>query len=360
MLYYLYFLKDYWFPFNLFRYITFRTAMAIYTAFFVSFLIAPKVIDKLKKLKISSIREDVPERHLKKAGTPSMGGLIILISLLITSGLWARWDNFLIPLIFFLTVAFAVLGFVDDLLKTRRGKGLSAKTKFLFEVIISFCFSIVAYHVGKKVLGVEAFSALSLPFFDRPVLDMGNFYIIFAAFVVVATVNAVNLTDGLDGLAITSVATVAATFAGIAYLVGHYEFANYLKIIYVPGAGELTVFMASLVGASLGFLWYNAFPAQIFMGDTGSLSLGAALAGVAILSKQEIVLAVAGGVFVVETLSVIIQVLHFKITGKRIFKMAPLHHHFELKGWHEPTIIFRFWIVTILLSIFSFVLLKMR
>ncbi len=360
MLYYLHLLKDYWFPFNLFRYITFRTAMAIYTAFFISFLTAPRMISKLKDLKMSSIREDVPRRHLQKAGTPSMGGLIVLASLLITSALWARWDNFLVPMVFSLTVAFAALGFVDDFLKVKRGRGLSARVKFLCESVISIVFSCVAYHVVKFELGVEAFSAFSLPFIDRPVLDIGSFYILFAAFVIVATVNAVNLTDGLDGLAVSSVATVGATFAGIAYLVGHFDFARYLKIIYVPGAGELTVLLASLVGASLGFLWYNIFPAQVFMGDTGSLSLGATLAGVAILSKQEILLAVSGGVFVVETLSVIVQVLHFKITGKRIFKMAPIHHHFELKGWQEPTIIVRFWVITILLSIFSFVLLKMR
>lgn len=357
MLYHLlYPLKAFWFPFNVFRYITFRAGAAFITALIFSFIFTPFITRKLKNWQTGIIREYVPERHKKKEGTPSMGGLGILIILVFTTLLWCRLDNQIILNLLATITLFGAIGFADDYVKLKNKKGLKAWQKFVLQWVAALGSSFWIYSLKLS----KYFTYLSLPFIDHPVLNMGPLYPLFAAFVIVAAANAVNLTDGLDGLAISSVGTVAAAFAGFAYLAGHINFAKYLKIIYVPGAGELTIFLAGLVGASLGFLWFNTFPAQIFMGDVGSMSLGAALGFSAVASKQEILLAIAGGIFVLEVVSVILQVAYFKLKGRRIFLMAPIHHHFELAGWEEPTIIVRFWIITIILSTISYMLLKLR
>jgi phospho-N-acetylmuramoyl-pentapeptide-transferase len=344
--------------FNVFRYITFRTIYAALTAFLICFLLGPWAIERLSRLQVGQyIREDGPQGHLQKAGTPTMGGLLLVSSVCVSTLLWARLDIVYVWIVLLSTVGTALIGFLDDYLKQikRHSGGLSARGKFTLQ-------SLVALGVGTLVVLVPDFSTeVTLPFFKGISPDIGGGYIIFAALIIVGTSNAVNLTDGLDGLAIGPVIIAAATYMVFAYLAGHAKLAGYLQISHVPGCGEIAVFCGALAGAGMGFLWFNAYPAQVFMGDVGSLPLGAALGTVAVITKQEILLVVVGGLFVIEALSVIFQVGFFKMTrGRRIFRMAPLHHHFELKGWAEPKVIVRFWIIAIALALLSLSTLKLR
>jgi phospho-N-acetylmuramoyl-pentapeptide-transferase len=346
--------------FNLFRYLTFRTGGAVMTALVISFVLGPRMINWLKSRQgdASNIREDLPEAHLKKAGTPTMGGFLILIAVSVSTILWADVSNAYVWVVLLVTIGFGAVGFADDYLKLSRknSKGLRGRTKLLFQVLISL---VVAFWVMD--LSPEPLSnALVLPFFKSTVINLGWFFVPFAAFVLVGSSNAVNLTDGLDGLAIVPVMIAAACFGIISYLVGSSLFSSYLQLHYVPGAGELAVFAGAMVGASLGFLWFNAPPAMVFMGDTGSLAVGGALGAISIVTKHELVWAIVGGLFVLETVSVIVQVVSFKLTGKRVFAMAPLHHHFEKKGWAEPTIVIRFWIIAMILALIGLSTLKLR
>lgn len=346
--------------FNLFRYLTFRTGGAIMTALLISFLLGPSIINWLKnqQCNVSNIREDVPDTHLKKAGTPTMGGFLILLSIIVSTVLWANIENGAVWLVLFATVGFGTVGFADDYLKLskRNSKGLSGRLKLLFQVLIA---AITAYW-AMSLTGAPLSGAVAVPFFKNLLIQLGWLFIPFAVFVLVGASNAVNLTDGLDGLAIVPVMIAAGCFGLISYLVGNSVFSGYLQLHYIPGAGELAVFCGALVGASLGFLWFNAPPAMVFMGDTGSLAVGGALGAISIVTKHELVLAIIGGLFVLETASVIVQVASFKLTGKRVFAMAPLHHHFEKKGWAESTIVIRFWIIAVVLALFGLATLKLR
>jgi phospho-N-acetylmuramoyl-pentapeptide-transferase len=354
-------LADEFIFFNLFRYLTFRSGAAVLTALAVSFILGPRVIAWLKNKQREGqpIREDGPEGHLlTKKGTPTMGGVLILLALAISTLLWADLSNGYVWAVLAVTVGYGGVGFADDYLKlTRRSsKGLPGRVKLLAQVVIAIAVAIWVIYIAPSELETH----LAVPVFKDLLLNLGWFFVVLAVFVMVGASNAVNLTDGLDGLAIVPVMIVAGTFAFIAYVVGNTVFAGYLNIHHVPGTGELAVFCASLVGASLGFLWYNAPPAMVFMGDTGSLSCGGALGGIAVITKHELVLAIAGGLFVLETVSVIVQVLSFKLTGKRVFRMAPLHHHFEKKGWAESTIVIRFWIIASVLALIGLSTLKLR
>ena len=345
---------------NLFRYLTFRTGGAIITALTISFILGPTIISWLKSQQgnASNIREDVPDTHLKKAGTPTMGGFLILLSLTISTVLWADIQNESVWLVLFATVGFGTIGFADDYLKLTKqnSKGLRGQVKLMFQLLIA---AIAAYW-AMSLTGAPLSGAVAVPFFKNTLIQLGWLFIPFAAFVLVGTSNAVNLTDGLDGLAIVPVMIAAGCFGLISYLVGNTVFSGYLQLHYIEGAGELAVFCGALVGASLGFLWFNAPPAMVFMGDTGSLAVGGALGAISIVTKHELVLAIIGGLFVLETASVIIQVASFKLTGRRVFAMAPLHHHFEKKGWAESTIVIRFWIIAVVLALFGLATLKLR
>jgi phospho-N-acetylmuramoyl-pentapeptide-transferase len=346
---------------NVFRYITFRTGGALMTALFLSFMFGPWLISQMrvKQGKGQPIREDGPARHLiEKQGTPTMGGLMILASVLVSTLLWADLSNLYVWTVLFVTMGFGAIGFYDDYLKVTRAKtgGFSARFRLALEFIIA---GLAVWMF--TILGDDKLSnALALPFLKDVLLQMGWLFIVFGTLVVVGAGNAVNLTDGLDGLAIVPVMIAAASFGVIVYLAGNIRFADYLQIHYVRGTGELAVLCGALIGAGLGFLWFNAPPAMIFMGDTGSLSLGGALGAIAVAAKHEIVLAIIGGLFVLETVSVIVQVISFKMTGKRVFAMAPLHHHFEQKGWKEPTIVIRFWIISVVLALIGLATLKLR
>ncbi|MCX7856788.1 MAG: phospho-N-acetylmuramoyl-pentapeptide-transferase [Deltaproteobacteria bacterium] len=343
--------------FNVFRYITFRTFLSIMTALFISFVLTPYVIKKFNHWRIKSgKREDVPERHNSKRDTPTMGGSVILISTIIPTLLWADLGNKYVWIVIVALLLFGFIGFIDDFrkLKNQNGKGIKGNTKFLLQVVSAIVISVYIY------FGTDFNTSLSVPFFKNFTPDLGLLYILLSVFIIVGASNSVNLTDGLDGLAIGPVLSVCGTFMLFAYLVGHVKFANYLQIFYVRGAGELAILCGAMLGAGIGFLWYNAYPAELFMGDTGSLSLGAALGVIAILIKQEILLVITGGIFVAETLSVIIQVLSYKWKKKRIFKMAPIHHHFELKGWSEEKIVVRFWIISVILALIALSTLKLR
>jgi len=347
--------------FNLFRYLTFRTGGAIMTALLIGFVLGPWLIDWLrsKQREGQPIREDGPESHLlTKKGTPTMGGLLILIALSVSTLLWADLSNGFIWAVLVVTGGFGLLGFADDFLKLtkRNTKGLPGKIKLLGQIAIS----IVAVLMIQDSMPANLANGLAVPFFKDVLIDLGWFFAPFAIFVMVGASNSVNLTDGLDGLAIVPVMIACLCFALIAYLTGNAVFANYLQINHVPGTGELAVFCGALLGAGLGFLWFNAPPAMVFMGDTGSLSLGGALGTISIVTKHELVLAIIGGLFVLETASVIVQVASFKLTGKRVFRMAPLHHHFEKKGWAEPTIVIRFWIIAVILALIGLSTLKLR
>ena len=345
--------------FNVFRYVTFRTAGAFLTALVVTLLFGPGIIEKLTAMRARQVvREDGPQSHLKKAGTPTMGGVLILLAVTAATLLWAQLTNRFIWLALLTTLAMGAVGFVDDYLKLSRGNavGLRPRQKFFWQVAIGLAVGTYLY-----VFPTDAFtSKLAIPFLKNWMPELGIAYIPFAMLVLVGCSNAVNLTDGLDGLAIVPTLMAAATFTFFAYVAGNAVMARYLQVIFVRGASELPVFAAALVGASLGFLWYNAHPAQVFMGDTGSLALGAALATVALVTKNELLLVLAGGCFVVEALSVIIQVFWFRRTGKRVFRMAPIHHHYELNGLSEPKIIVRFWIISFVLQVVALTTLKLR
>ncbi|MEO5364298.1 MAG: phospho-N-acetylmuramoyl-pentapeptide-transferase [Magnetococcus sp. DMHC-8] len=362
MLYNLLFpLSDHWSILNLFKYITFRSIGATLTALLLSFLVGPWLIRSLQRLQSigQPIRSDGPQRHiLEKSGTPTMGGTLILLAMVVPTLLWANLTNPFILLVLATTLSFGAIGFWDDYRKVarRNSKGISARTRFLLQSGIAI---LAAYALKNTDQGCS-FGALAIPFFKNMSLDLGWFFFPFAILVIVGTSNAVNLTDGLDGLAIGPTMLTAATFLIIAYVTGHSQFASYLGIPYVAGAGELAIFCGAMVGAALGFLWFNTYPAQVFMGDVGSLALGAALGTIGLITRHEIVLAIVGGIFVVETLSVIVQVVSFKLIGKRVFRMAPIHHHFELKGWAEPKIIVRFWIISIILALIGISTLKIR
>ncbi len=361
MFYYLlYPLQDYISGFNIFRYITFRAAWAAITALVISFFVGPYIIRQLHKHQIGEeIRPDGPKTHLKKAGTPTMGGLIILAAVVIPTVLWAKMKNVYILLVLLSTVWMGVVGFIDDYLKTvkKLPKGLIARYKILGQLSLGIVIGSILYF-SPQFEGINTLS--TVPFFKNFEIDFGILYIPMVIFVIMAMSNAVNLTDGLDGLAIGLVAISAIAWAAIAYVSGRVDFSDYLNIIHLNGSGELTVFCAALIGGAFGFLWYNAYPAQVFMGDTGALALGSALGTLAILLKKELFLPIIGGVFVAESVSVILQVLYYKRTKKRLFKMAPIHHHFELSGWEEPKVVVRFWIAAILLVLFSLSTFKIR
>jgi len=346
---------------NLFSYITFRTGGAILTALFFSLIFGEHIIRFLTSLQPSGqpIRSDGPERHIiEKAGTPTMGGVLILSSILVSVFIWSDLKNIFIWITLLSTFSFGLIGLIDDYKKIRflKSDGLKISTRILLQILCSFVIVILIYYFLPQKIN----TIINFPFFKNFFLDLGLFFLPFGIFLIIGSANAVNLTDGLDGLAIVPVLIVSLSFAFIAYVCGHLIFSNYLQILFIEGSGELSVMCGALVGAALGFLWFNAPPAKVFMGDTGSLSMGGTLGTLSLITKHEIVLAIIGGLFVLETLSVIIQVLSFKLTGKRIFRMAPLHHHFEKKGWAESTIVIRFWIITIVLALIGLATLKIR
>ena len=345
---------------NVFRYITFRTGGAIMTALLFVFLFGPAIIDmlRLKQGKGQPIRDDGPQSHLAKRGTPTMGGLMILSGFTFSILLWANLSNAYVWIVLAVTLSYGAIGFYDDYLKvTRRtSSGFSSRFRLSLEIIVAG----LATYAIMQVANPEHAGSLAIPFFKDFLIVMGPLFVIMGILVIAGAGNAVNLTDGLDGLAIVPVMIAAATFGLIAYLSGNVKFADYLQIHHVQGAGELAIICGALIGAGLGFLWFNAPPAMIFMGDTGSLALGGALGAIAVATKHEIVLAIVGGLFVLETLSVIIQVASFKLTGKRVFRMAPLHHHFEQKGWAEATVVVRFWIISVVLALIGLATLKLR
>jgi len=347
--------------FNLFSYITFRTGAAILTSLFFSLLFGEIIINKLSSFQPigQPIRSDGPVNHIiEKAGTPTMGGILILASMTSSLFLWADLANKFIWICFFTSLFFGLIGFTDDYIKIKfnHNKGIKATIRIYLQII----FSLIIIYLIKSSLANNIAGILNFPFLKNLLIDFGIFYYVIGVFIIVGSANAVNLTDGLDGLAIVPVMIVAMAFAFIAYVTGNAIFSEYLQITYIEKSGELTVFCGALIGSSLGFLWFNAPPAKVFMGDTGSLALGSALGSIAIIVKHEIVLAIIGGLFVLETLSVIVQVISFKLTGKRVFRMAPLHHHYEKKGWAESTIVIRFWIITIVLALIGLATLKIR
>ncbi|MEC5322581.1 phospho-N-acetylmuramoyl-pentapeptide-transferase [Aurantimonas sp. A3-2-R12] len=346
--------------FNVFRYITFRTGASMITGFIVVFLFGPAIIANLRirQGKGQPIRADGPQTHFKKSGTPTMGGLMILSGFLVSAMLWADLSNLYVWTVLLVTVGFGAIGFYDDYLKVTRqnDKGFSGKSRLALEFLIAIAASVLIVYAGTGSFA----TSLAFPFVKSFLLDLGWFYVGFAAFVVVGSANAVNLTDGLDGLAIVPIMIAAAAFGLIAYIAGNVNFSNYLQIHYVVGTGELAPLCGAVIGAGLGFLWFNAPPAAIFMGDTGSLALGGMTGTIAVATKHELVLAIIGGLFVIEALSVIIQVASFKLTGKRVFLMAPIHHHFEKLGWTESQVVVRFWIIAFMLAFVGLSTLKLR
>ncbi len=360
MLYSLLFSLHEWIsPLNVFRYITFRAAVSIMTAMLITFLFGPSVVERLRRLSVTQqIREDGPGTHAAKSGTPTMGGILIIGSIILTMLLWGDLKNGYIWIMLASLAGFGAIGLTDDYLKVtkRNHRGLRAWYKFGAQLLLALLLGVFLYLNPKDPYS----DVLSIPFFKRWLIDLGWFYIPFSMVVIVGSSNAVNLTDGIDGLAIGLVGIAVLANGALVYISGNKNLAQYLQVLYLPGTGELTVFCGAMLGACLGFLWYNAYPADVFMGDVGSLGLGGALGTLAVITKHEIVLAVVGGIFVIETLSVILQVASFKLTGKRIFRMAPIHHHFELKGWPEPKVIVRFWIIGIMLALLSLTTLKVR
>ena len=345
--------------FSVFQYLTLRGILGVLTALGISLLLGPWMIDKLNILQIGqTVRDDGPESHLTKSGTPTMGGTLILVAIFISALLWSDLSNRYVWVVLFVTAVFGSVGFVDDYRKVveKNSRGLPARWKYFWQSVAGLGASYYLY--ASAVSPAE--TQLIVPFFKNVTLDLGLFYVVLAYLVIVGSSNAVNLTDGLDGLAILPTVMVGGALGVIAYLVGNTEFSRYLHIPYIAGAGELLVFCAALGGAGLGFLWFNTYPAQVFMGDVGALALGAALGVIAVIIRHEIILFIMGGIFVLETVSVIIQVASFKLTGKRVFRMAPIHHHFELKGWPEPRVIVRFWIITLMLVLFGLATLKLR
>lgn len=353
------FLEQFETGFRILQYLTLRSIFSVLTALGVSLVLGPKLIKLLKKYQIGqAVRSDGPQSHLTKAGTPTMGGALIIISILVSTLLWADLSNRYVWVTIIVTAGFAWIGWVDDYRKVvqRNSKGLSARYKYFWQSVIGLGAAVFLFWCADTPNQTTLF----VPFFKDIAIPLGAMFIVLAYFVIVGTSNAVNLTDGLDGLAILPTVLVGGALGVFAYATGNSVFSDYLQIPYVAGVGELIVFCAALVGAGLGFLWFNTYPAQVFMGDVGSLSLGAALGVIAVIVRQELVLFIMGGVFVAETVSVILQVASFKLTGKRIFRMAPLHHHFELKGWPEPRVIVRFWIITVILVLVGLATLKIR
>lgn len=351
-------LVRYFTPFNVFQYITFRAAYAAVTSLLICFIFGPAIIRGLTQLKAGEeIRNDGPATHQVKSGTPTMGGVMIILSIVISALLWMDIRNLYTWMGVLATLGFGLLGFTDDFLKVvkKNSDGLRAKVKLLGQIAIGTAIAVILY-----TNRLETTTYLFIPFFKEPVLDLGVLYIPFAVLLLVATSNAVNLTDGLDGLATGLVLMVALAFAMLSYLAGRVDFAEYLQIPYIPGGGELSILSLALVGACVGFLWFNAHPAEVMMGDTGSLALGGIIGVIALMIKKEVLLAIAGGVFVIEAASVIIQVVHYKLTKRRVFLMAPLHHHFELKGWAESKVVLRFWILGGLFAILTLSTLKIR
>ncbi len=355
----LYGMQDWFSALNVFRYITFRTSLAVITAMVFSLILGPWIIRKLRRMSVTQqIRDDGPKAHFGKAGTPTMGGILIIVCILIAILLWGDLKNMYIWALIVSLVGFGGIGLLDDYLKIARQnhRGLRAYQKFGMQILLALLIGIFLY-VNPRDPYVDV---LSIPFFKKWLIDLGLAYIPFSVLVIVGSSNAVNLTDGIDGLAIGLVAVAVLANGVLVYISGHKGLAQYLQVLFLPGTGELTVFCGAMFGAALGFLWFNSYPADVFMGDVGSLGLGGALGTLAVITKHEIVLAVVGGIFVIETVSVILQVSSFKITGKRVFRMAPIHHHFELKGWPEPKVIVRFWIIGIMLALLSLATLKVR
>jgi phospho-N-acetylmuramoyl-pentapeptide-transferase len=353
------YLQQYYSGFSVFQYLSLRGILGVLTALAISFILGPWMISRLNILQVGQVvRDDGPESHLVKAGTPTMGGTLILMAIFVSALLWSDLDNHYVWVVLIVTGVFGGVGFVDDYKKVieKDTRGLPARWKYFWQSVAGLGAAIYLYQAA----AVPAETELIIPFFKNVSLDLGLGYILLTYFVIVGASNAVNLTDGLDGLAIMPTVMVGGALGIIAYLAGNVEFSNYLHIPYIAGAGELLVFCAALGGAGLGFLWFNTYPAQVFMGDVGALALGAALGVIAVIIRHEIVFFIMGGVFVMETVSVIIQVASFKLTGKRVFRMAPIHHHFELKGWPEPRVIVRFWIITVMLVLLGLATLKLR
>lgn len=361
MLYHLaQYLQDFHSGFNVFNYLTLRAILSVLTALLISFLIGPYMIRKLSAYNVGqTVRDDGPESHLAKAGTPTMGGALIIVAIAISTLLWANLENRFVWTVIIVLFLYGAIGWIDDYKKLvkKDPKGLASRYKYLWQSVAGFGVAIYLFNSAMS----PAETQLIVPFFKDIIIPLGMVsYVLLTYFVIVGTSNAVNFTDGLDGLAILPSVMVAGALGIFAYVSGHSGFSEYLSIPYVPGVGELVIFCGALVGAGLGFLWFNTYPAMVFMGDVGALALGAAIGVVAVMVRQELVLFIMGGVFVIETLSVIIQVASFKLTGKRIFRMAPLHHHFELKGWPEPRVIVRFWIITVMLVLVGLATLKIR
>lgn len=353
------YLQNHMSAFGVFKYLTLRGILGVLTALGISMLMGPWVIQKLNNLQIGqSIRDDGPQSHLSKSGTPTMGGTLILFAIVIATLLWGDLTNRFVLAVLFVTVAFGIIGWVDDYRKVieKNSKGLSARWKYFWQSIAAIVVAYALFVTRES----PADTALFIPFFKNIEIPLGYFYVVLTYFMVVGFSNAVNLTDGLDGLAIMPTVMVGSALGIFAYLVGNTNFSSYLHIPYIAGAGELVVYCGALAGAGLGFLWFNTYPAQVFMGDVGALALGAALGVMAVIVRHEIVFFIMSGIFVMETVSVILQVASFKLTGRRIFRMAPLHHHFELKGWPEPRVIVRFWIITVILVLAGLATLKLR
>lgn len=353
------FLTRWYSGFNVFGYLTLRAILAVLTSLGISLMVGPIMIRRLSQHQIGqAVRDDGPQSHLSKAGTPTMGGTLIVVAIAVTTLLWADLSNRYVWIVLLTTLAFGVIGFVDDYKKValRDPKGLIARYKYFWQSVAGLAAALALYMTAESPVDTQ----LIVPIFKDIVIELGVFFVVLTYFVIVGSSNAVNLTDGLDGLAIMPTVMVAGALAIFAYASGHVQFASYLSIPYVPGVGEVVVICGAIVGAGLGFLWFNAYPAQVFMGDVGALALGAALGVIAVVVRQELVLVIMGGVFVMETISVVLQVASFKLTGRRIFRMAPLHHHFELKGWPEPRVIVRFWIITVILVLVGLATLKVR
>jgi phospho-N-acetylmuramoyl-pentapeptide-transferase len=353
------FLSQFHSGFNVFQYLTLRSILGVLTALTISLIVGPPMIRYLSSYNIGqSVRDDGPESHFSKAGTPTMGGALILVAIVISTLLWSDLSSRFVWVVLFVTIGFGVIGWVDDFKKVVYGnsKGLSARVKYFWQSVIGLSAALVLFNTAQFPIETQ----LIVPFIKNILIDLGWMYVVLTYFVIVGSSNAVNLTDGLDGLAILPTVLVGGALGVFAYVTGNSNFSGYLGIPYVPGVGEMVVFCGAIVGSGLGFLWFNTYPAQIFMGDVGALALGAALGAVAVIVRQEVVLFIMGGIFVVETVSVMVQVASFKLTGRRVFRMAPLHHHYELKGWPEPRIIVRFWIITVVLVLVGLASLKVR
>ena len=353
------FLAQYHSGFNVFQYLTLRSILGVLTALIISLIVGPRMIRYLSSYNIGqSVRDDGPESHFSKAGTPTMGGALILVAIVISTLMWSDLSSRFVWVVLFVTIGFGAIGWIDDYKKIVYGdsRGLTARIKYLWQSVVGLTAALALFHTAQFPIETQ----LIVPFIKDILIDLGWIYVVLTYFVIVGSSNAVNLTDGLDGLAILPTVLVGGALGVFAYVTGNINFSSYLGIPYVPGVGEMVIFCGAIVGSGLGFLWFNTYPAQVFMGDVGALALGAALGAIAVIVRQEIVLFIMGGLFVAETMSVIVQVASFKLTGRRIFRMAPLHHHYELKGWPEPRIIVRFWIITVVLVLIGLASLKVR